>query len=204
MALSKVWDRLRRHSVYSILCCRICCSLSFRHPDRDLRGVKMESKLQRLSIKHDPPKKGQPASKTKSSDTVAESWDLDAASSDSDTDTGGVLAAQKSPVPNAPPPTPASPTSALPSWESQDPARFSTRLRDGESEDRQRPEKSTAVAGRLIAAGLGLKAPRKTEDQKAYDKAVRENETERRNKEREEKRKEWEESEKARAAVWES
>lgn len=165
----------------------------------------MESKLQRLSIKHhNAPKNRQPASKTKSSDTVADSWDLAAASSDSDTDTEGVTPPKKSPVPNAPPPTPASPSSAFPSWESQDPPRFSSRSGDGHSEERQRPEKSTAVAGRLIAAGLGMRAPRKTEDQKAYDKASRENETKRRNKEREEKRKEQEENEKAQAAVWEA
>jgi hypothetical protein len=164
----------------------------------------MESKLQRLSIKHDAPAQRKTASKTKSSETVADSWDIDAESTDSDTDIEGAFHSKKSPVPNAPPPTPASPSSAFPSWESQDPVRFSSRLGDRESEERRRPEKSTAVAGRLIAAGLGVRAPKRTEDQKAYDRAVRENEAKRRNKEKEAKGKEREENEKAQTAVWDS
>ncbi|KAA6410789.1 MAG: hypothetical protein FRX48_05099 [Lasallia pustulata] len=67
----------------------------------------------------------------------------------------------------------------------------------------RRPEKSAAVAGRLIAGALGVRAPKKTEEQKAYEKAVREKEARRIRREREAKWEEEEERERARKAVWE-
>ncbi|PNS18988.1 Endocytosis protein end4 [Sphaceloma murrayae] len=66
----------------------------------------------------------------------------------------------------------------------------------------KRPEKSTAVASRLIAAGLGVKAPRRTEEQREYDRAMRAQEVKRREREREEERKRKEEEEKAKRAIW--
>ena len=63
-------------------------------------------------------------------------------------------------LPKAPPPTPVSPRTNTPDWGSQG----STDFRD----ERRRPAKSTAVAGRLIAGALGVKAPKKTEEQRAY------------------------------------
>jgi hypothetical protein len=66
-----------------------------------------------------------------------------------------------------------------------------------------RPEKTTAVAGRMIAGALGVRAPKKTEEARAYDKAVKEKELKRREKEREAVNKEEEERRKAREAVWE-
>lgn len=59
------------------------------------------------------------------------------------------------------------------------------------------------MAKRLIAGALGVRAPKKTEEQKAYDKALREKEIKRREKEKEEERKRLEEAEKAKAAAWE-
>ena len=47
-----------------------------------------------------------------------------------------------------------------------------------------RPEKTDAVAKRMIAGALGVKAPKKTEEQKAYDKAIKEKEIKRRNQEK--------------------
>ena len=67
-----------------------------------------------------------------------------------------------------------------------------------------RPEKQTAVAGRLIAGALGVRTPKKTEEQRAYDKAMVEKEVRRREKERQTKKREEEEAEKARAAVWDA
>lgn len=61
-----------------------------------------------------------------------------------------------------------------------------------------RPEKSTAVAGRMIAGALGMRAPVKSEEAKKYEKAVREKVE----KEREERRKDEAEREKAKRAVW--
>ena len=68
--------------------------------------------------------------------------------------------------------------------------------------DRRRPEKTTATASRMIAAGLGVKPQRKTEEQKQYDRAVKEQEIKRRNRDREDKEREREDEEKVKAAVW--
>ncbi|OJJ49718.1 hypothetical protein ASPZODRAFT_128231 [Penicilliopsis zonata CBS 506.65] len=67
----------------------------------------------------------------------------------------------------------------------------------------RRPEKQTAVASRLIAGALGIRAPKRTEEQRAYDRAVKEQEIRRRNREREEQAKAKEADERAKAAVWE-
>ena len=66
----------------------------------------------------------------------------------------------------------------------------------------KRPEKTDAVARRMIAAGLGLKAPKKTEEQKAYEKSVREQERRRREQEKLAEAKRKEDAEKAKRAVW--
>lgn len=66
----------------------------------------------------------------------------------------------------------------------------------------RRPEKQTAVAGRLIAGALGIRAPKRTEEQRAYDRAVKEQEIKRRNREREELAKAKEEEERVKASVW--
>lgn len=67
----------------------------------------------------------------------------------------------------------------------------------------RRPEKTDAVARRMIAAGLGLKAPKLTEEQKAYQRSVREQEKRRREQEKAEEQRRRDEADKARAAVWE-
>jgi hypothetical protein len=54
----------------------------------------------------------------------------------------------------------------------------------------------------MIAGALGVKAPKKTEEQKAYDRAIKENEIKRRNQEREAAARAKEEAERAKAAVW--
>jgi len=108
-------------------------------------------------------------------------------------------------IPNAPPPTPVSPTFSS-SWSETDstcpysPSRSS----DGGSPSRPsfRPEKQTAVAGRLIAGALGVRAPKKTEEQKAYDKAMKEKEIKRRNKEREAQARAKQDAERAKTAIW--
>lgn len=67
----------------------------------------------------------------------------------------------------------------------------------------KRPEKSTAVASRLIAAGLGVRAPKRTEEQKEYDRAVRAQERKRKEREIQEEKKRKEEAERAKVAIWE-
>lgn len=65
-----------------------------------------------------------------------------------------------------------------------------------------RPEKTTAVASRLIAGALGVKAPPRTEEQRAYDRAAKEKETRRRQKEKEDKKLEEKRIEQAKRDVW--
>jgi hypothetical protein len=54
----------------------------------------------------------------------------------------------------------------------------------------------------LIAGALGVKVPKRTEEQRAYDKALKEKEIKRRNAEKEDAARKKEEAERARAAVW--
>jgi len=54
----------------------------------------------------------------------------------------------------------------------------------------------------MIAAGLGLKVPKQTEDQRAYQKSIREQEKKRREQEKGEEERRRELAERARAAVW--
>jgi len=65
-----------------------------------------------------------------------------------------------------------------------------------------RPEKTTASAARMIAGALGVKAPKRTEEQRQYDKAVREKEMKRKEREKEEKKQEEAQRERAKAAIW--
>ncbi|PKY09039.1 hypothetical protein P168DRAFT_287111 [Aspergillus campestris IBT 28561] len=76
--------------------------------------------------------------------------------------------------------------------------------REGGNTTARRPEKQTAVAGRLIAGALGIRAPKRTEEQRAYDRSVKEQEIRRRNREKEAAEKVREEEERAKAAVWDA
>lgn len=67
----------------------------------------------------------------------------------------------------------------------------------------KRPEKTTAVAGRLIAAGLGVRPPRRTDEERAYDKATREKARRQRDEEREREKVEKEQAEARKRSVWE-
>jgi hypothetical protein len=66
----------------------------------------------------------------------------------------------------------------------------------------KRPEKTTAVAGRLIAGALGVRAPKRTDEEKEYDKAMREKERKRRTEEKERERRDKEETEARKNAIW--
>lgn len=76
----------------------------------------------------------------------------------------------------------------------------------GAGADGKRQEKQVATASRLIAGALGVRAPKRTEEQRAYDRAVREREQKRLDEERAERaerRRVEAEKEKAKASVWE-
>jgi len=54
----------------------------------------------------------------------------------------------------------------------------------------------------MIASALGMKVPKRTDEQKAYDQAIREQERKRIDQERLAEQKRKEEAEQARAAIW--
>lgn len=59
------------------------------------------------------------------------------------------------------------------------------------------------MAGRLIAGALGVRAPKRTGEEREYDRVMRGKEKERREREREERGRRAEEEEAARRKVWE-
>ena len=112
-------------------------------------------------------------------------------------------------MPNAPPPTPISPTSSSSrgGWGDFESPYSLSRGSDSSSSPARpnfRPEKQTAVAGRLIAGALGVRAPNKTEEQRQYEQAMKTKELRKREKEREEKRRADEDAQKAKAAIWDA
>ena len=66
----------------------------------------------------------------------------------------------------------------------------------------KRPEKSSATASRMIAGALGVKGPKMTEEQRKYEKAVREKERKRMETEKEEGMRREREAAEAKKAVW--
>lgn len=165
-----------------------------------MKPLELSSSLQKLSMNPQPLK-----SSHKKDKPVAESWEDDELElSDSELNsTSNPLSPQQSvDYPSAPPPTPISPTSfGRDTFVS--PYGYSAAT-DGASDRRRevRPDKTDAVAKRLIAGALGVRAPKKTEEQKAYDKALKEKEMKRRNAEKEAAAKAREDAERAKAAVW--
>ncbi|KAM3508015.1 hypothetical protein MY10362_001436 [Beauveria mimosiformis] len=157
---------------------------------------KMCSKLSGSSLS-----KSKQGSKSKLKQEVADSWEEEDVS-EPDEPTTSKATSSTGPTPAAPPPPmPAMPSVGPPddSWGHQDGSPQSFLARDGGG---RRPEKTDAVARRLIAAGLGLKAPKQTDEQRAYQKSVREQERKRREQERAEERKRADASERAKTAVW--
>lgn len=72
--------------------------------------------------------------------------------------------------------------------------------RDGAKQ--KRPEKSTAVASRLIAAGIGQKAPKRTKEQREYDQAMKVQEKKKRDQAKAEEERKKTETKKAKQAIW--
>ncbi|GAB7348482.1 hypothetical protein MBLNU459_g6891t1 [Dothideomycetes sp. NU459] len=152
----------------------------------------------------------------------AESWE-DEADSGEDYGTSPVTAAaplksathpQDTESPAPPPPTPASPSartakpyqtgSTLASIDDafDEPDRAGGGGSAAARDPDRRPEKTTSVATRLIAAGLGVRAPRRTEEQRKYDQSMREQEKRKRDEERARQAKAKEDAERAKAAIW--
>jgi hypothetical protein len=141
---------------------------------------------------------------------VADSWE-DEDFSDEDTETEEPSKHQRNLSttstnddygPSAPPPTPASPSGAYPDDAFDNPYKSLQPSRErgnGNRTPERRPEKTTSVAARMIAGSLGVRAPKRTEEQREFDRAVKEKEKKRRAEEKEKA----EQEEKLRASVWE-
>ncbi|GFP53398.1 hypothetical protein ACSS6W_000927 [Trichoderma asperelloides] len=164
-----------------------------------------------------------PTASKKAKEPVADSWEDEdvsdeeaAAAKGEEAEEEDVDAGTSTPsslaTPAVPPPTPASPLGyesphewASLASQSQSPLATSASGTGSGSgtPPARRPEKTDAVARRLIAAGLGMKAPRQTEEQRAYQRSVREQEKKRREEAKAEEERRKVEAEKAKMAVWE-
>lgn len=170
---------------------------------------------------------------TASKTSPAESWEDEDTPSSSDTETAdtpptsAITLSSSYDIPAPPPPTPASPSTTLP-WTSNTlsnttpnsqyhstppygfdgtnddvPTSSSSSKRGTSNADDKRPEKSTAVASRLIAAGIGQKAPKRTREQREYDQALKVQEKKKRDAIKEEEERKKRDLELARRAIWE-
>ncbi|KAF2855853.1 hypothetical protein T440DRAFT_504406 [Plenodomus tracheiphilus IPT5] len=181
------------------------------------------STLTHLKLSTKDPQK--PLHKPKSK-PVADSWDEDDSGSDTETEdnhappsststsTSDSLTSPISIVstsdtsPHPPPPTPASPTpfdgfpDNTPYASGVGGIGSGTTTRGTTGSLDKRPEKTTAVAGRLIAGALGVRAPKRTEEEREFDRVVREKERRRRAEEKEREAREAEERERRKKAVW--
>ena len=133
---------------------------------------------------------------------VADSWEDE----DSGDDTDRPLTPQASTdMPSAPPPTPSSPTGPMGAQDTFiSPFGFHA---DGSIDTKSgrptpRPTKSDAAARRMIAGALGVRTPKKTDEQRDYEKAKKDSELKRRDQERAAAATGKQDAEKAKAAVW--
>ena len=134
---------------------------------------------------------------SKSKAVVADSWE------DDDSESGDQVPVLPATTSSPPSTTPLSSTftAAASAW-SPDPYPTGDDPASGESTPSRRPEKTDAVARRMIVAGLGLKAPKQTDEQKAYQKSIREQEKKRRELEKLHEQRQREADERAKAAMW--
>lgn len=152
-----------------------------------------------------------------------DSWE-DEAGSDTETEAEATSSLKPtgistSDIPSPPPPTPISPSIAsardspyttLPtsgydgaiSSNSSSGASTPSRRVAAAGNEEKRPEKSTAVASRLIAAGLGQRTPKRTKEQREYDQAMKVQEKKKRDAARDEEKRKEEEKEKAKRDIW--
>ncbi|WAO85202.1 Hypothetical protein NCS54_00243900 [Fusarium falciforme] len=160
----------------------------------------VSASINKLSItsNKEPTQTKEPVPKKKAKKVVADSWeDEDVSDSEPEAESDKADELTPSATPAPPPPTPMSPVGGS-AWTPPEDAP-GPRVA---GESAKRPEKTDAVARRMIAAGLGLKAPKQTEEQRAYQKSIREQEKKKREQEREQEKKRQEEADKAKAAIW--
>ena len=149
----------------------------------------------------------------------AESWE-DEADDSSDTETESQPNSPARPMsshdyPGPPPPTPSSPSFRTKATADSSPYQtFPPYGLDGASDlkiplpsrgggdDDRRPDKSTSTASRLIAAGIGQKAPKRTKEQREYDQAMKVQEKKKRDQLKDEEARRKEAAERAKRDVW--
>ncbi|KAK1594358.1 uncharacterized protein LY79DRAFT_154449 [Colletotrichum navitas] len=165
----------------------------------------LASSLSKLSIDNSNKK---PAAK-KIKEPVADSWEDEDEDDDKEEREG--TATPQADGSKAPPPTPITPTysaadrsfSPYAAADPSAPFASSAPAAGSGSSGARRPEKTDAVARRMIASALGVKVPRMTEEQRAYDRAVKEKERKRREEEKAAEKRRLEAAEKAKTAIWE-
>lgn len=156
----------------------------------------ISSKVSKLSLQTSDTKKPTTKAKSKKKEEVVDSWEEEDLSSGSDTETEAETPIVHSQGTSAPPPTPISPTQY-----DRDPSNGYRTTLDSPGSS-ARPEKTDAVARRMIAGALGLKAPKLTDEQKAYQAAIKDKERKRREEQKAAEKAKEEEAAKARAAIW--
>lgn len=165
----------------------------------------ISSEVSKLSITTPNPKKTTTEGKPKKKE-VADSWEDEDVSSSSDTETKGDCPTRFSQGHRqgveAPPPTPISPTVYDQACASTTAPEAHRTTSDASGSSAARPEKTDAVARRMITGALGLKAPKMTDEQRAYQKAIREKERKRREEQKAAEKKREEDAAKAKAAMW--
>ncbi|KAH7160900.1 hypothetical protein EDB81DRAFT_330639 [Dactylonectria macrodidyma] len=166
--------------------------------DGDVSSSLNKLSLNKLKVVAKPAKK-------RSKKVVADSWE-DEELSDSEPEPASQADEEESQhddiVPISKQPSASSSTHFSPegsSWSTEPDTSASRGLADSS----RRPEKTDAVARRMIVAGLGLKAPKLTDEQRAYQRSVQEQEKKRREQEKAAEKKAKEDAEKAKASVWE-
>lgn len=162
---------------------------------------KMQQSLQDLSLNTRHNMSAAQASKKTPTSAVADSWEDD---DDESEDEQPITPKAATDMPSAPPPTPISPPGNYEASAFITPLGFAPNGRLGSADGRpsMRPEKTDAAARRMIAGALGVRAPKKTDEQKEYERVMREKETKRREREKQEAAKAQEDAVRARAAVW--
>ncbi|KAL1586978.1 hypothetical protein WHR41_04182 [Cladosporium halotolerans] len=155
----------------------------------------------------------------------SESWDDEAPAAGIETEGADAAAPQnlQRHIPSPPPPTPASPTTKTKASAFESPYQTfppygmngsvddasrsgrstPTARPSGSGEPDKRPEKTTSTAARLIAAGLGQRAPKRTEEERKYDQAMKVQEKKKRDAAKAEEEKKKAELEQARKSIWE-
>ncbi|PSS02144.1 hypothetical protein BD289DRAFT_422697 [Coniella lustricola] len=135
---------------------------------------------------------------------VADSWEDEDVSSGSDTETETEWPTQQGHPQGtaAPPPTPISPATYDSSSVPYTAAGPHGATLNVPGTSTARPEKTDAVARRMIAGALGLKAPKMTEEQRAYQKAIQEKERKRREEQKAIEKQKEADANKAKAAIW--